>query len=251
MPIFVSGSGTGSGQPGPSAYEVWLSLGNTGTEAEFIASLTGPAGPKGDTGLQGATGLKGDTGAQGLKGDPGSQGPVGTGVPTGGTAGQVLAKTSSVDYATAWQTPASGGGSNDTLYVTTGDQPVSSTAQTDITGLSAAVTAAGTYRYSGWLLIQSGSTANGVRPGVSITGTALATHAWRTETPTSAAASASSFNSPGAAAASLAGPALVKVQGVARWTVAPSSAVSLTVASETGGAITVLAGSHLTVRKIA
>ncbi len=42
--------------------------------------LTGPTGPKGDTGAQGPQGSKGDTGAQGLqgpKGDTGAQGPKG------------------------------------------------------------------------------------------------------------------------------------------------------------------------------
>lgn len=41
------------GTPGPqglSAYEVWLSLGNTGSEADFLASLTGPQGPMGPAG---------------------------------------------------------------------------------------------------------------------------------------------------------------------------------------------------------
>ena len=37
------------------------------------------------------------------------QGIPGVGVPIGGTTGQTLAKTSSVDYATAWVTPAGGG----------------------------------------------------------------------------------------------------------------------------------------------
>lgn len=48
-----------AGQTGLSAYQVWLSLGNTGTEAQFIASLTGP---KGDTGAQGPSGPTGPQG---------------------------------------------------------------------------------------------------------------------------------------------------------------------------------------------
>ena len=35
------------GEPGDSAYESWLALGNTGTEADFIASLEGPQGEPG------------------------------------------------------------------------------------------------------------------------------------------------------------------------------------------------------------
>ena len=33
---------------GKSSYDLWLAAGNTGTEAEFLASLKGEAGPKGD-----------------------------------------------------------------------------------------------------------------------------------------------------------------------------------------------------------
>jgi hypothetical protein len=35
------------GEDGMSAYEIWLGLGNTGTEDDFIASLEGPAGQDG------------------------------------------------------------------------------------------------------------------------------------------------------------------------------------------------------------
>jgi hypothetical protein len=63
--------------------------GNIGTAMFTVVNMTGPQGPKGDTGSQGATGLqgpqglKGDTGAQGstgsqgLKGDKGDTGPQG------------------------------------------------------------------------------------------------------------------------------------------------------------------------------
>lgn len=43
-----------------------------------------------------------------ITGPPGPAGPAGPGVPVGGTLGQVLTKTSAVDYATNWQTPAGG-----------------------------------------------------------------------------------------------------------------------------------------------
>lgn len=78
--------------------------------AAGVAGPTGPAGPVGPAGADGAPGAKGDTGA---KGDPGAagpqgpQGPAGSGVPTGGTTGQLLAKTSAVDYATGWTDPRS------------------------------------------------------------------------------------------------------------------------------------------------
>ena len=45
-----------NGAEGKSAYEIWLALGNKGTEAEFIASLVGA---KGEDGNKGATGEDG------------------------------------------------------------------------------------------------------------------------------------------------------------------------------------------------
>lgn len=53
------------GDTGASAYESWLALGNTGTEAEFIASLEGPQGETGPMGPQGARGQQGEVGPQG------------------------------------------------------------------------------------------------------------------------------------------------------------------------------------------
>lgn len=70
----------------------------------------GPAGANGMAGAPGATGAQGPQGIPGPKGDPGApgatgpQGLTGPGVPTGGSAGQVLRKTTSNDYATQWFT---------------------------------------------------------------------------------------------------------------------------------------------------
>lgn len=48
--------GTGArGKEGKSAYEIWLDLGNEGTEQEFLASLKGDKGDKGDTGEPGSS----------------------------------------------------------------------------------------------------------------------------------------------------------------------------------------------------
>uniref|UniRef100_UPI00404708BF beta strand repeat-containing protein n=1 Tax=Algoriphagus sp. TaxID=1872435 RepID=UPI00404708BF len=60
-----------TGSNGLSAYQVWLGLGNTGTENNFIASLTGPTGPQGPAGVAGATGTTGNRGATGVAGTNG------------------------------------------------------------------------------------------------------------------------------------------------------------------------------------
>ena len=65
------------GSDGKSAYEVWLSLGNSGTETDFISSIKGEKGDKGEQGLQGVQGEKGDKGEQGLQGIQGEKGEQG------------------------------------------------------------------------------------------------------------------------------------------------------------------------------
>jgi hypothetical protein len=79
-----------------------------GTGATGLTGSTGPAGI-GVAGSTGATGI-GATGATGIgaTGATGATGDVGQGVPIGGTTNQVLAKTSSTNYATAWVNPATG-----------------------------------------------------------------------------------------------------------------------------------------------
>lgn len=70
-----------------------------------------PPGPQGDPGPQGPQGPAGADGAQGPQGSQGAQGPAGAdgqGVPTGGTAGQVLQKASGADFDAQWASPASG-----------------------------------------------------------------------------------------------------------------------------------------------
>lgn len=82
----------------------------------------GPKGPKGDKGDPGPQGPKGE---QGEKGDPGKEGPPGKSgsdahiplgaiLPTGGTAGQVLAKVNGQDYNTEWTSSGGGGGETNT-----------------------------------------------------------------------------------------------------------------------------------------
>jgi hypothetical protein len=82
------GPAGGPGSNGLSAYQVWLGLGNAGTEANFISSLTGPQGPAGTTGPQGVAGAAGPQGATGLQGVAGPQGPAGAQGPTGSVGAQ-------------------------------------------------------------------------------------------------------------------------------------------------------------------
>jgi len=95
-PIGFTGLTGPAGASGNSAYDVWLAAGNTGTQADFFASLQGAAGPQGPIGFTGLTGpagasgnsaydvwlAAGNTGTQAdffasLQGASGPQGPIG------------------------------------------------------------------------------------------------------------------------------------------------------------------------------
>jgi len=89
--------------------------------AYVCTGAAGPAGAKGDQGDPGTPGTPGTPGGKGDQGNPGTAGTPGTpgakgdqgpSVPTGGTAGQRLTKSSATDYATQWSTPAASGGSS-------------------------------------------------------------------------------------------------------------------------------------------
>lgn len=78
-------------------------------ETDTGVPARGQKGDKGDTGEQGPVGPQGAQGTIGPKGDTGADGAPGVGVPTGGTAGQVLAKVSGTDYDTEWVDQTGGG----------------------------------------------------------------------------------------------------------------------------------------------
>ena len=59
------------GEPGKSAYEIAVLNGFQGTEQEWLQSLIGPKGEKGDPGEKGEKGDPGEKGEKGDKGDPG------------------------------------------------------------------------------------------------------------------------------------------------------------------------------------
>ena len=125
---------TTTGQPGTAA-----SVTNSGTAQNAVLDFVLPAGATGATGATGPQGPTGPAGADGADGvSPtitvsqtatgyhititdvsgtdyvdlynGADGTDGVGVPSGGTAGQVLAKASGTDYDTEWVTPSGGGG---------------------------------------------------------------------------------------------------------------------------------------------
>ncbi|SKB95456.1 Collagen triple helix repeat-containing protein [Sphingobacterium nematocida] len=75
-----------------SAYDSWLQAGNTGSVADFVASLKGSKGDKGDKGeagedgprgVQGSVGPVGVQGSKGDKGETGNEGPQGIQGPIG------------------------------------------------------------------------------------------------------------------------------------------------------------------------
>ena len=82
-----------------------------GVDGDFYINTTSWQifGPKATTWPAGVD-IVGADGADGVDGTDGTDGTNGQGVPTGGTTGQVLAKSSSTDYATEWVDASSGGG---------------------------------------------------------------------------------------------------------------------------------------------
>ena len=95
-----------------SAYAVAVAAGYTGTQAEWLASLTGPQGPTGPAGDVGPQGIQGDVGpagAQGVQGPDGPPGADGVGVPAGGVDGQFLGRAAGTP---AWVDAPAGGGAS-------------------------------------------------------------------------------------------------------------------------------------------
>ena len=127
-PMGPQGPAGAAGATGPAGKTVLNGSGAPsnaiGTAGDFYVDTTNSRfyGPKAGTwpgtyvtiiGTQGPQGATGATGAQGPAGATGAQGPAGTpgvGVPSGGTTGQVLAKTSNANYATGWVDAGGGGG---------------------------------------------------------------------------------------------------------------------------------------------
>ena len=64
----IQGDKGDKGEQGLSAYEIWLSQGNEGTEQDFLNSLKGEKGDKGERGDRGEQGLQGEQGLSGSDG---------------------------------------------------------------------------------------------------------------------------------------------------------------------------------------
>lgn len=82
-----------------------VTLGGTESARTFTFNFVGIKGAQGAQGPAGEQGPQGSAGTAGAKGDPGAagaKGDTGEGVPTGGTAGQILAKVDATDYNTQW-----------------------------------------------------------------------------------------------------------------------------------------------------
>ncbi len=73
----TNGADGADGADGLSAYEIWLAAGNTGNEADFLASLIGAPGEQGEAGAQGPQGPEGPQGPQGDAGTDGADGAAG------------------------------------------------------------------------------------------------------------------------------------------------------------------------------
>ena len=86
------------------AFYVW-----DGSAWDNLGTLVGPQGP---------------TGATGATGPAGADGADGVGVPAGGTAGQLLKKSSGTDYGTAW------GGADDIYVIACSDETTALTTGT-------------------------------------------------------------------------------------------------------------------------
>ena len=78
-----------AGESGLSAYELWLSLGNTGSVENFLTSLIGEPGPRGADGRVVYFGSDGATGAQGVTGTTGATGATGASGSAGKSAYQL------------------------------------------------------------------------------------------------------------------------------------------------------------------
>jgi hypothetical protein len=108
---------TQTGTPSGSTYVVNLdgaSGGDGSSGTSGTSGVDGTSGTSGTTGTSGTSGVDGTSGTSGTSGVDGTSGTSGIGIPAGGTASWILAKTTNSDYDTQWVENiggVSGGGS--------------------------------------------------------------------------------------------------------------------------------------------
>ncbi len=162
-PAGVNGTNGLNGVNGLSAYQTWLNLGNSGSETDFITSLTGPIGPQGVQGSNGSNGLNGVDGLSAYQtwlnlGNSGSEadfitsltGPIG---PQGVQGSNGTNGLNGVDGLSAYQTWLNLGNSgSEADFITSLTGPAGTNGLNGVNGLSA---------YQTWLnLGNSGSEAD-------------------------------------------------------------------------------------------
>ncbi len=86
-------------------------------------------------------------------------------LPSGGTTGQVLTKTSATNYAASWQTASGGGGVTPDIKRLTATQQSTVTALANVTSLVSALAANATYRVTAFVTFQSAATTTGLNLG--------------------------------------------------------------------------------------
>ena len=105
------------GDPDPEIAAITATVDSETGIPSVDVTLSGPANSREIAfafhNLKGNTGATGQQGQQGIQGEAG---PAGVGVPTGGTAGQVLAKASGTDYDTEWINQS--GGTQEVFWAT-------------------------------------------------------------------------------------------------------------------------------------
>jgi hypothetical protein len=155
----TSGGQGPKGDPGPAGPE-----GDTG--ATGPAGATGPQGQIGPAGPQGAQGPKGDNGPQGVKGDTGLTGPQGTAGPQGASGAAGPQGQTGAQGPQGIQGPA--GPAYWTEITLASDYTNALATFATITGMTFTPTANSTFEVQAALLIQTTTTTNLPRVGVSI-----------------------------------------------------------------------------------
>lgn len=180
-------------------------------------------------------------------------------LPDGGTAGQVLTKTSANSYDAGWATPASGGGggtSTEDNLILTADVTSNSTTLVNISELAFQPAPNTRYRFRLYAFLQTAATAAGVQVGVNARTDYSKFAAWASS-PSSATAFTTAysmsltaaFKAAPAASGAANVPFFGEVEGIFVTGAAPGP-LNFTINSETTAIVRILADSFLTIEAI-